>query len=291
MNIPIDKLYHYIESVAEQIYRDRVIIYRFWPHGSKNINDLHNLRDLVIEGGLAEWIKKTIYPSIWCCDQEPLDHEYYRKNLRISDNSKIFRKPINLNYQHGIFEKSLLLHSEKRSQNLEQHLRDGELIGVYYWSHAIIARDWFRYAEHETFHKDSKKLFLIYNRAWSNTREYRLYFAELLVNQNLIDHCQTTCNSIDPELQMHYCEYTFKNPQWKPNKSLENYFVPNTAVASSSADFNVNDYNFTDIEVVLETLFDDNRIQLTEKILRPIACGHPFILASTQGSLEYIKSY
>ena len=43
--------------------------------------------------------------------------------------------------------------------------------------------------------------------------------------------------------------------------------------------------------MVLETLFDDSRLHLTEKILRPIACGQPFILAATQGSLEYLRSY
>ena len=30
---------------------------------------------------------------------------------------------------------------------------------------------------------------------------------------------------------------------------------------------------------------------MTEKSLRPIACGQPFILASTHGSLEYLRSY
>lgn len=42
---------------------------------------------------------------------------------------------------------------------------------------------------------------------------------------------------------------------------------------------------------MLETLFDDDRLHLTEKILRPIACGKPFILASTHGALEYLRSY
>jgi hypothetical protein len=42
---------------------------------------------------------------------------------------------------------------------------------------------------------------------------------------------------------------------------------------------------------VLETLFDDSRHHLTEKILRPIACGRPFILASTANSLQYLKQY
>jgi len=66
---------------------------------------------------------------------------------------------------------------------------------------------------------------------------------------------------------------------------------PTTADATSSANFDINDYNSTDIEVVLETLFDDDRLHLTEKSLRPIACGQPFILTGTHGSLEYLRSY
>ena len=42
---------------------------------------------------------------------------------------------------------------------------------------------------------------------------------------------------------------------------------------------------------MLETLYDDPRLQLTEKVLRPIACGKPFILAATHGSLEYLRQY
>ena len=45
MNIPLDRLYHYIRDIAKEIYGDRIIIYRFWPHGSKNINDLNNLNE------------------------------------------------------------------------------------------------------------------------------------------------------------------------------------------------------------------------------------------------------
>jgi hypothetical protein len=45
------------------------------------------------------------------------------------------------------------------------------------------------------------------------------------------------------------------------------------------------------IEVVLETLFDDSRNHLTEKSLRPIACGQPFIIAGAPGSLQYLKDY
>ena len=38
-------------------------------------------------------------------------------------------------------------------------------------------------------------------------------------------------------------------------------------------------------------MFDDCRLHLTEKSQRPIACGQPFILAATKGSLQYLQSY
>ena len=41
----------------------------------------------------------------------------------------------------------------------------------------------------------------------------------------------------------------------------------------------------------IETVFDDTKWHLTEKSLRPIACGVPFILASTAGSLQYLRHY
>jgi hypothetical protein len=63
------------------------------------------------------------------------------------------------------------------------------------------------------------------------------------------------------------------------------------ANSCSSADFSTEDYRSTEIEVVLETLFDDDRLHLTEKILRPIACRQPFLLAATHGSLKYLRSY
>jgi hypothetical protein len=78
---------------------------------------------------------------------------------------------------------------------------------------------------------------------------------------------------------------------WRPKNLLHNFLPVKQVSANASADFDIDDYNTTEIEVVLETLFDDSRLHLTEKILRPIACGQPFILASTYRSLEYLKEY
>ena len=292
MRIPLDRLYHFIDNIASKIYGDRVIIYRFWPHGSKNINNLNTLYNF-------DWYKSSIFPALWCNDQEPLDYEFYSKHserphgawISILKSLNLYCSSKNLNYRPNIFEKGILLHSEKRSHNLEKYQADNELIPVYYWSHAVIARDWFRYAEYETFQKRTKKTFLIYNRAWSGTREYRLRFSDLLVERNLINQCQTSNNPVDPDLSIHYTDHKFSNPKWRPTNMLENFLLPTTADTCSSADFNTTDYETTDIEVVLETLFDDDRLHLTEKSLRPIACGQPFILGGTHGSLEYLRGY
>jgi hypothetical protein len=107
----------------------------------------------------------------------------------------------------------------------------------------------------------------------------------------LENYCQTGINSVEPELDIHYKTYHFENPKWRPSNVLENFFKINTAHSHYSADFDIRDYENTDVEVVLETLFDDSRLHLTEKSLRPIACAQPFILAGTHGSLEYLHSY
>jgi hypothetical protein len=78
---------------------------------------------------------------------------------------------------------------------------------------------------------------------------------------------------------------------WRPTTVIEDYFSLCEAESHYSADFDINDYESTDIEIVLETLFDDQRLHLTEKTLRPIAMGQPFMLAGTSGSLQYLQNY
>jgi hypothetical protein len=295
MSIPLDRLYHYIENIAKEIRGDDIIIYRFYPHGSKKIEDLSLIRTF------TDWKPWQLTPQIYCNDQEPLFFELYqninRSKTLLSTVTTLKEFPSNLpDYNltmspFTVYDKSIILHSEQRSQNVELYANSC-FVPVYYWSHSLIALDWFRYAQHLSFKKtESTKKFLIYNRAWSNTREYRLKFLDLLVDQQLNEQCQTSLCAIEPELDIHYTRHNFKNPNWQPMHCLENYFPANTVNSHYSADFDYNDYNTTDFEVVLETLFDDNRIHLTEKSLRPIACRQPFILMATHGSLEYLKSY
>lgn len=288
MSIPLDRLYHYIEQTAQQIRCGDVIIYRFLPHGSKKIEDL-----CAMPG--PPWPKWPMLPQLFCYDQEPLNYELYENlEYQIPNRHQDWgidtpRQNIRTYPADNIYDQCILLHSEQRSAEVKRYHNNG-FIPVYYWNHAFLALDWLRYAQHVTPKKIPKQKFLIYNRAWTGTREYRLKFVDLLTQHNLTPHCQMFFNPVDNNI--HYTKHKFANLNFVPsNNNFESILKLNNSDSSASADFELDDYNNTEVEVVLETLFDDQRIQLTEKILRPIACGHPFILVSTPGSLEYLRDY
>lgn len=297
-------MYHYLERCVD---RD-VLIYHFSPHGSKEIKNLTQLshRD-------RNWFDWNTSILMIMHDQEPLNFNYYNKeNLRknmlpwfwqhdplTARTAELIPKTLdilleqNLGFiSHGrsIFDKILICHSEKRSSNLELY-EQHNAIGVYWWSHAIISRDWYRYAEYdpelnypETYPID----FNIYNRAWAGSREYRVKFTDLIVDNDLVASSNIKFSPMCED--QHFSEYQYKNPRFKPVNDLSVLPTP-LATSTYSADYNATDYQQCWIDVVLETLFDDSRLHLTEKTLRPIACGKPFILMATHGSLDYIKEY
>jgi hypothetical protein len=299
MNVPLDNLYHWVRGCANE----SVSIYIFKPHGSKNIHDL----DLLSPNDNVK-----IAPEIVCHDQEPLNYNTVRDISLYDVHTKIksdhpewnstalaldsqYR---NLNYYtvlrvlkpRSIFDRYILLHSEKNSVDVEQFSATAE--PVYYWSHAVISLDWFRFAQYDvrlSVAADKKKTFLVYCRAWSGSREYRLKFLDLLVNNNLIDSCRTSIlhNDQDYDLESYQCA----NSQFQPSDinqllAIEQNYCP----ASASADYDPVDITETDISVILETVVD-KKIHLTEKTLRPIACGHPFMLMAGPGALDYLRSY
>jgi hypothetical protein len=286
-----------------------ITIYRFSPHGSKKLEDLIRLTPLL------PWVNGMITPQVIFHDQEPLNfnlwsqHDFEQAWHQYLDTRPIKQHPL---YHHpsqvsfytslhlrtmvmpvNVYNYILLVHSEKNSKEADTYSQHG-FVPVYYWSHALIAVDWFRYAEHDPVLQHNTAAFaqdfLIYNRAWSGTREYRLAFADRLVHAGLVEYCRTSFAPVDSD--MHYSQHRFENPNLAIARTdLETVLPPNTHDSQASADYNNQDYAQTGMEIVLETVFDDSRWHLTEKALRPIACGKPFMLVATAGSLEYLRSY
>ncbi len=302
MSVPLDRLYNFLHSLVDH----DITIYRFWPHGSKKLEDLLPLAPK------TSWVKEMTTPHAIFHDQEPLNFDYWNSDEFIqhwnqyaieSQLDSLYSDSERVNYQmslhlkgivsNALYDCVLLVHSEKNSKEVDTYFQN-EFLPVYYWGHAVIAADWFRYAVHDpvlrydtnTFTQD----FLIYSRAWSGTREYRLAFADRLVQSGLVKYCRTSFAPWDSGV--HYNQHMFVNPNLAIARTdLETVLPPNTHESCASADYNNQDYAQTGMEIVLETLFDDSRWHLTEKALRPIACGKPFMLVATAGSLEYLRSY
>ena len=265
LSVPLDRLYHFLESFSD----NNVVIYYFYPHGTKNWENLTLFKD---------YTTVTFHRyKIVCHDQEPLDFNLFKNNLT--------------QIRLMVLDNRLLCHSEQRSTQLDM-FKQHNVVDIYYWSHAIIAQDWFRYAKHDNMLLQKKEEgydFLIYNRAWQGTREYRLRFAEMLLEHDIKEYCNIRFAPIDDNV--HYLDHVYNNQKWAIHTNLESYYDLNTFDSAASADYTSLDYITSNIEIVLETLFDDDRLHLTEKTLRPIACRQPFILMATHGSLEYLRHY
>lgn len=283
--VPFDRLYTFLQDVSNQ---DDILIYRWNPAGSRKLEDCAPLLprpETVLERYTAKYLV--------CHDQEPLcfddwpDPEYRQPNV----SAPYSRLMTVLRTWWTVWDRVLLCHSELNSRELQRFEQDGA-IGVYWWSHAMIARDWFRYAKHDPVlarPRQPQHMFLIYNRAWSGSREYRLRFMDQLIDHQLVPHCVTSMSYCDP---VHYSQHQFRNPRLAvTRRDFEQHISVNEHPSSASADYSSQDYCQTGIEIVLETLFDDARLHLTEKILRPMACRQPFMALAPAGTLALLQKY
>ena len=307
MNIPLDNLYHWVQSLAQH----PVMLYVFRPHGSKDIFDLD-----VFDNRVHPYTK-PLAPVIICHDQEPLNFfdsyaEYdpdhlrrlfeHRRMIKDHIDETLFFCPIFLqstdskfNYLRSIASFNdwiILLHSEKNSTDIEQFAKHG-FVPVYYWSHAMIARDWYRFAQHDSRLKikNPKKTFLVYCRDWMPNREYRLKFLDLVVQHALVDDCVISTQHVNNQ-GVHLQDYQAQDSRFTVDVGTILSSIPNCqAGSSSSADYDTDDITSTRVSIILETVVDGSKIHLTEKILRAIACAHPFLLAAGPGALEYLINY
>ena len=306
MNIPLDNLYHWVQGLAQH----PVMLYVFRPHGSKDIFDLGPLEKK------SQSYSKALTPNIICHDQEPLNFsnsntEYNPTKLtRLLESRGVAKYDIDeILFLYPIFLKSadskfnylksvagycdwiILLHSEQNSQDVENFSHDGFKM-VYYWSHAVLARDWYRFAKHDTRldQKNIEKTFLVYCRDWTPNREYRLKFLDLVVQNKLVDDCIISTQHVNNH-GIPLIDYQVQDPRFSVDTQSLLIIPDNKVSPNASADYDANDITSTAISVVLETVVDGSKIHLTEKILRPIACGHPFLLAAGPGALAYLRSY
>jgi hypothetical protein len=269
MSVPTNNLYNFVTQALENKY----LIKYFYPWGEKGFgNIVTNLEDKQPDAFVDCLLDQ---PTVICHDQEPLDFDMYSdKELEKQVHTmhpRIFSewkrgswKDLNLRWDIGnnCTNFWILLHSELDSPEVKKYEDTGLFKCAYWWAHAPIAIDWYRFARYDNRLTDKsqpiKANFLVYARGTTGKRAYRKLFLEHLQHINSVQ-----LGSIDP-----------------------------TAVVTSdsSATYNPQDFAQTRCSIVLETVYDQ-RIHLTEKTLRPLACGHPFMILNGPGALETIRSY
>ena len=279
MSIPTNNLYNFVAQALE----NKFLIKYFYPWGEKGfVNLINNTEDKILIDQEYKFPNHNItnVPVVLCHDQEPLHFDLYNDtnmleqldNLQSRKNIKYFLnkksppkkyKNMNLRWTHPTNTQDtwILLHSELNSDEVKKYQNTGLFKCAYWWSHAIISRDWYRFADYDKRlqiqSQDIKANWLVYARGQDGNRSYR---KEFLKNLTHIDSVQVG--------------------------SFARYEVS----GGSSATYDHYDFTHTNCSIVLETIFDQ-RIHLTEKTLRPIACGHPFIILNGPGTLEKIRSY
>ena len=81
MSVPLDRLYNFLYNVCN---RDDLIIYGFFPHGSRKLEDITVLQNIKN----TSWTAGMTAPALIFHDQEPLKYIkklklYSRKNKRL----------------------------------------------------------------------------------------------------------------------------------------------------------------------------------------------------------------
>lgn len=289
--IPCEQIYNYILNLANR----KANVFFLKDFHTRGIDEFQ---------GLCQRSDRQLrlWPVIICHDQEILDFDRHLDKNLVENLEKFTQiksscvlENLNLRWVswNNIHDSMIITHSEKNSQQVFRYQQEGYEM-VYFWSHALIARDWFRYGEHDPAINRPRRTirdFLIYSRGWTGEREYRIKFAEMLIDRDIVrnsiyriakaenNHVLTTYKIQDS--RYHSTRLT------EINESIEDCVVN----SDSSAIYCADDFLSTNISVVLETCFTPGTIHLTEKILRAIALGHPFLLAAGPGALDYLRSY
>jgi len=168
----------------------------------------------------------------------------------------------------------IICHSEKNSNDVQQ-LLSHDYICMHIWYHAYISLYWFQdYKFLDINHNKTQKRFGIYIRDASSTRSYR---AQLLIS--------LSTNNI------HYIPREPITTQYPILKELYPTVDDNNINSASSASISWLDVFKFDIHIVAETLFNTEKTYITEKSIKPIVMGQPFILFSGPYSLQYLRNY
>jgi hypothetical protein len=271
--IRIDEIYYNVFVKALQ-HRNRVGLHWFDPFGSTDFADICNQPPV---DGVADL--RIIF---W--DQEPL----YR------DRSKIF-----FDQFCGIYRgPKIIVTSEINSNDVTWVCDTYELEHAYYFFHGWAALDWYRGYDHSFLsvpwmQRSFSSRLLCANNIIGSGRSHRVRFLNALYQRSCLENNQISfperCPYSDQSTREIFSELGMEYPRdltlplmidREKNHANDSHRIGFWSQAMTSF-----------AHVVTETVYDDHRIHLTEKIFKPIVLQQPFLLVGSKGGLKYLKEY
>jgi hypothetical protein len=247
---------------------------------------------------------ETIRPVICYHDQEPM-HFFGQKQ---SWEKFMLQKSTKFD------NRSIILHSEKNSPELDAWVERFDSIPCYWFSNGALALEWYSKQRWEVnvdgYKKDMKINRLRYkfsclNRLIGQQRIYRTVFSQRL--SEIVDHkfLRLSCSRVDPYSKVHACDMDDVELPRHHIAALEKFKgeddplliniigsdINNGEIKNASFDPGKEYFANVFCHIVTETLFYESTLHLTEKSLRPFVNRRPFILVGPPGSLKYLQSY
>ena len=173
-------------------------------------------------------------------------------------------------------------------------------IDWYYFANALVAREWLSDYRYLYAGWSDYKTCLFDSNLITGYRQYRLYLLYLLIQDQSHHHCHISFNGKhnwrdDLKKYDHlnlldiedFCETIGDY-----HNSYDNFAKNNNTKNRLMQQFvSLEHYSQSNLVLVAETIFLENKKHLTEKIFKPIVAGKPFVLAGGHKNLEYLRGY
>lgn len=175
-------------------------------------------------------------------------------------------------------------------------------IDWYYFSNALLAREWFDSQSSSYAGWTDQKQTLLDCNLLDGPRQYRLYLIYLMYKFHYQHNSYISFNGNYNWKDELHNNVDFMNLLSEPQKYLDR--MPKEKISydnwgKDQASFNglmqsripLEFYSKVNYITVSETLCIENKKHLTEKVFKPIAAGKPFLLVAGCENLKYLQSY
>ena len=240
---------------------------------------------------------------IFFFDQEPI-----HLSIHLPTFNEVYYRNTDLTHRKGSSRPQTdfvgyLVTSECDSDNVTAVCEKYQWVPLYYFFHGWAALDWYRGYD-KTFlikpyaQRTPTRTFIAPNRIIAGERQHRLKMLYWIFKLSMEDN-HISCPEICPAENIsiydaaHSLTSTYPDvDQVFRSAELPRNFAGETDHPMHSCWLSLFDESADSLlYLVTETVATGRRHHLTEKTFKPIAMGMPFVIVSTAGSLQYLRSY